>query len=80
MNAYISIFVVVVVSNELKENWIGGYKEATSQRAIYGDEGLKRALEDSFHLRHEFNIPMMIRETRRKFQYTVCYVTIWQRK
>ena len=47
---------------------------------IDGFHGLKSALEDSFELCKELNMPMFIRETKRKFQFTVCLVTIWQKK
>lgn len=62
-----------------KQNWLGGYSDP-SGKPVSGSDGLKAAMSDTFDLRHEFNIPMVIRETRRKFQYTVCYVTIWQKR
>lgn len=61
------------------ENWLGGYRDDKGA-AVNGPDGLKSAMSDTFDLCHEFNIPMMIRETRRKFQFTVCYVTIWQKR
>lgn len=63
----------------LKENWLGGYKDKQGND-INGIDGLKAEMSDTFDLCHELNIPMMIRETRRKFQYTVCLVTIWQKR
>ncbi|CAF0923950.1 unnamed protein product, partial [Brachionus calyciflorus] len=62
-----------------KENWIGGYVDENGQE-VHGLDGLKNAMSDNFDLVHEMNLPMMIRETRRKFQFTVCLITIWQRK
>ena len=43
-------------------------------------EALKNEMLNTFDLVQELNMPMMIRETKRKFQYTVCIVTIWQKK
>ncbi len=62
-----------------EENWLGGYEDRNGMQ-INGIDGLKHALNDSFELIKEINLPMVIRETRRKFQFTVCLVTIWQRK
>lgn len=62
-----------------KENWIGGFVDENG-REMNGIDGLKAALADSFDLCHQTELPMVIRETRRKFQYTICLITIWQKK
>ena len=61
-----------------EENWLGGYYDSNG-KPVNGIDGLKRALGDTFTLVKEINMPMVIRETRRKFQYTVCLITIWQK-
>ncbi|CAF0983893.1 unnamed protein product [Brachionus calyciflorus] len=72
-------FDLVLASNLICQNWIGGYVDENGQE-VHGLDGLKNAMCDTFDLVHEMNLPMMIRETRRKFQFTVCLITIWQRK
>ena len=62
-----------------KENWIGGFVDENGKE-VHGIDGLRKALDDSFDLCHQTELPMLIRETRRKFQYTICLITIWQRK
>ena len=49
-------------------------------KEVTGLDGLKTHLSDTFELKHTLNIPMVIRETKRKFQFTICLVTIWQKK
>jgi hypothetical protein len=71
MNLLVSVF--------FKENWLGGYVDKNGNE-INGIDGLKAELSDTFNLVAQLNVPMMIRETKRKFQYTVCLVTIWQKK
>jgi len=60
-------------------NWLGGYYDYDG-KPIEGFEGLKAALDDTFDLKKTLSLPMVIRETKRKFQYTVCLVSIWQKK
>lgn len=62
-----------------ESNWLGGYVNEKGQ-AVESFDGLKAALEDTFELQKTLNLPMVIRETRRKFQYTVCMVSIWKKK
>ena len=62
-----------------EEEWIGGYYDKNGN-AIEGIDGLKNALDGSFELCKQLQLPMIIRETKRKFQYTFCMITIWQRK
>lgn len=49
-------------------------------KEIESFDGLTAAIEDTFELKKKLDMPMVIRETRRKFQYTVCLVSIWQKK
>jgi hypothetical protein len=58
---------------------LGGYVDKNGND-VTGIDGIKRELSDTFDLVKQLNIPMMIRETKRKFQYTVCLVTVWQKK
>ena len=40
---------------------------------------LQKLLRPSFRLTHRSDLPFLLRETRRKFQYTFADATIWQR-
>ena len=62
-----------------KVNWLGGYYDSNGNE-VNSLDGLKAEMADTFNLVHQLNMPMFIRETKRKFQYTVCLVTIWQKK
>ncbi len=61
-----------------KEVWLGGYEhEAMSVRSI---DGLRTILGDEFELINEENMPLLIREHARKYQYIVAHATVWKRK
>lgn len=57
------------------ENWLGG-TEAT------GDSfnGLRKALSPAFDLVEEKDMPFLIKETARKYQWTVAQASVWRRK
>lgn len=60
-----------------KEEWLGGYREAGEP--VWGIDGLKQALLPHFRLVGEpQELPFVIRETRRKFQYSIAELTIWE--
>ena len=55
-----------------REKWLdGGGRGALS--------ALKERLEPAFELRHVFDLPFLIREHRRKFQWSVAEVSLWRR-
>ncbi len=61
-----------------KENWLGGKK-------INGDnfttlDGLHECLDSDFELQGKpYNVPFVIRETKRKHQLTVAQMTVWKK-
>ena len=57
------------------ENWLGG-TEST------GDSfnALRAVLKPHFELRDSFDMPFLIRETSRKFQWTVAQASMWTRR
>ncbi|WP_373020604.1 5-histidylcysteine sulfoxide synthase [Thiomicrorhabdus sp.] len=64
-----------------KELWLGGYKDALSGENVTTLEGLHAVLDKEFELiREPFDLPFVIRETRRKFQHTLSEVTLWKKK
>lgn len=62
-----------------KEVWLGGYRDQ-SGREIWSEEGLKRVLAPDFELLDRRDMPLIIKEHRRKYQYIVSLGTVWRRK
>lgn len=56
-----------------RENWLGGRPGEDSF------DGLRTALEPIFTLKRHHDMPMLIREHGRKFQWTVCQASVWRR-
>ncbi len=62
-----------------KQRWIGGYKENGENLTTL--DGLQRILKQYFEPFGEpQDIPFVIRETVRKYQYSIAQLTIWQRR
>lgn len=62
-----------------REKWIGGYKQDGEPVTTF--EGLKKHLDKNFRLLDgPFEVPFVIKETRRKFQHTLSEFTVWERK
>lgn len=59
--------------------WLGGYKDENGN-LCYSEDGLKKMLGDHFDLKASFDVPLIIREHRRKYQYIVSQAMIWQRR
>jgi SAM-dependent methyltransferase len=57
-----------------RANWLGGTSE--TGRSF---DALRRALEPAFTLEHRVELPFLIREHARKFQYGVTLGTRWRR-
>jgi putative 4-mercaptohistidine N1-methyltranferase len=61
-----------------KSNWLGGFeKDGSPLRTV---EGLEDALSAHFVKVREIDLPFLIREHARKFQWSVAQGTIWIRK
>ena len=61
-----------------KENWLGGYDHDNgSVRTV---DGLVESLSNHFVKVREMDLPFLIREHARKFQWSVAQGTIWIRK
>ncbi|MEY3868904.1 MAG: hypothetical protein RLZZ338_2795 [Cyanobacteriota bacterium] len=60
-----------------KDVWLGGYKK--DGIAHFSADEIQDFLKDDFALLHQEDIPLIIREHRRKYQYIVSHAMIWQR-
>jgi putative 4-mercaptohistidine N1-methyltranferase len=61
-----------------KENWLGGFEKAGARRRTV--DGLEEVLSPHFVKVREIDLPFLIREHARKFQWSVAHGTIWIRK
>lgn len=57
-----------------QQNWLGGYGGVTTR------EGLRNALGEGFEFVAAKDLPFLIREHVRKFQWSVAEATIWRRR
>jgi hypothetical protein len=62
-----------------KEKWIGGYYDTHGQ-PVDSHKALEAMLSSSFKLTQRFNIPFLIREHARKYQWGISDVTVWHKK
>lgn len=66
-------------SSTSKENWLGGIRENGEALTTY--QSMKRILSESFEeVCEPMNIPFVLQETARKYQYLVSQLTIWKKK
>ena len=62
----------------LRENWIGGFEAGGVRRTTL--DGLTAALSAHFDLVCTKDLPFLIREHARKFQWSVAQASIWRRR
>jgi putative 4-mercaptohistidine N1-methyltranferase len=60
-----------------RENWLGGWSR--DGRAVRTLDGLHEVLDPHFTLQRRLDLPLLIREHARKFEYIVAEATVWQR-
>ena len=58
--------------------WLGGYEQEGIP--VFSPEGLRAALGETFELVSEEDMPLLIREHARKYQYIVTHVSVWRRQ
>jgi len=61
-----------------RENWLGGF--VRDGRRVTTRDGLEAALAKDFQLIATRDLPFLIREHARKFQWSVAEATIWRRR
>jgi putative 4-mercaptohistidine N1-methyltranferase len=59
------------------ESWVGGYLENGRRKTTL--DGLRERLDLAFHLEETKDLPFLIREHARKFQWSVAQASIWRR-
>jgi putative 4-mercaptohistidine N1-methyltranferase len=64
-----------------RTNWLGGFYDPDSQEPVESKVILKKVMEEQgFEKIHEEEMPLIIREHQRKYQYIVSEATGWRRK
>jgi putative 4-mercaptohistidine N1-methyltranferase len=61
-----------------REHWLGGFERDGVRVTTL--EGLREALAPAFDLHNTKDLPFLIREHSRKFQFSVAQASIWRRK
>ncbi len=60
-----------------RAHWVGGFnREGHAVRTL---DGLREQLEPTFRLLRRLDLPMVIREHQRKFEYVIVEATVWRR-
>lgn len=63
-----------------RSKWLGGFKDPVTKEPIYSKDVLQTVMEDNgFEKIHEEQIPLIIREHQRKYQYIVSEATGWRK-
>jgi putative 4-mercaptohistidine N1-methyltranferase len=79
------VVVMVTPFSWLKEftdrsRWLGGYIDPTSQSPILSKDVLQELMESNgFRKIHEEEMPLIIREHQRKYQYIISLATGWRK-
>ena len=67
-----------------KSNWLGGYYPADSKtnlESIRSADSLTKIMTGyGFDLVHQEDVPLLIREHARKFQYGISHATVWKKR
>jgi 5-histidylcysteine sulfoxide synthase/putative 4-mercaptohistidine N1-methyltranferase len=63
-----------------RKNWLGGFLDPVLKKPIHSKDVLRGLMEErGFEKIHEEQIPLIIREHQRKFQYIISEVTGWRK-
>ena len=63
-----------------KSKWLGGFHDPVSQEPLYSKDNLKKIMESlGFEKIHEEQMPLVIREHQRKYQYILSEATGWRK-
>ena len=64
-----------------RSQWLGGYYDPVTKDPIYSKDKLRKLMEErGFEKIHEEQVPLIIREHQRKYQYIVSEATGWRKR
>ena len=61
-----------------QESWLGGYEN--NGKPVFAKDSLQALLGKDFELLHQEDVPLLIREHIRKYQYIVSHLMVWRRR
>ena len=62
-----------------RDVWLGGFTDTHSQ-PVHSRDRLASALQQHFELLEAKDMPFVIREHKRKYEYIVAEATVWRRR
>jgi len=64
-----------------RSKWLGGFRDPVSQAPMFSKDKLREIMEElGFEKIHEQQMPLIIREHQRKYQYIISEATGWRKK
>jgi len=64
-----------------RSQWLGGYYDPVTKKPIYSKDKLRELMEErGFEKIHEEEVPLLIREHQRKYQYIVSELSGWRKR
>ena len=64
-----------------RSKWLGGFQDPVTKEPIFSKDVLRQIMESNgFEKIHEEEMPLVIREHRRKYQYIVSEATAWRKE
>ena len=65
-----------------KSQWLGGYKDEAGNevRTLDGIKAVMAGLNGELQLIHREDVPMLMRQDARNFQFKMVETTVWQRQ
>jgi hypothetical protein len=64
-----------------RSKWLGGFRDPVSQVPMFSKDKLREIMEElGFEKIHEQQMPLIIREHQRKYQYIISEATGWRKK
>ncbi|HUR45948.1 MAG TPA: putative 4-mercaptohistidine N1-methyltransferase [Candidatus Saccharimonadales bacterium] len=60
-----------------REEWLGGFEE--QGKTVHTFDSIRSILQENFQMRLRKNLPFLIREHARKYQWSVAEATVWIR-
>ena len=64
-----------------RENWLGGYIDPVTKKAMHSKDVLQQCMEERGFIKiHEEQMPLLIREHQRKYQYIISEATGWRKR
>ena len=75
------MFLLLSIDFTPRSKWLGGFIDPVVGRPVYSKEKLNELMESLGFIKiHEEQLPLVIREHQRKYQYIISEATGWRKK